>query len=102
MSAPLTVGQIRFRYPAPTAMKNEDWLWESPPDYYCVGGALCAFLGYTAAGFPSIEEVAYALLQANPDLLEFQAERFAAGIACENDHERFEDAWRILDEALTA
>jgi hypothetical protein len=108
------IDQIKSKYPHPVSMRSietTDPNWES---YYCVGGALCQFVGIksgniTTDGFPLSLYIAKALRELNPDLPDLsppdqfeyvRGETIARQIMTLNDQGDIEGAWNKVREAL--
>lgn len=88
---PVTMQAIRERFPRPGGR-------------YCVGGALLLYAGEcepNLACFPSTQDLAAVLRDANPKLTGSWSNGYAVAIIEENDHGHYDEAWRILDNALT-
>lgn len=89
-----TVEEIRARYPHPVISIARR------PGAYCVGGALCRFVGVEAPQFPWYREIEKALRVLNPFLTNDVAFDFAQRIVNRNDEGKFDDAWEAVREAL--
>src|SRR5947208_17018520 len=93
----ISVKELREKYPSPVASITKDG--------YCVGGALCLELNemgkFTADRFPIGRELCDALIVANPNLYSDDAMDYANLITRSNDAGKFEEAWQMLETALT-
>lgn len=69
---------------------------------YCVGGALCQYLGKSGVfKWPTVWELAFTLQEANPNLDDSKARQYAARIMDLNDMaEDIPAAWDMLGKAL--
>lgn len=68
-------------------------------DPYCVGAAFCRVVYDTPSHwFPSDATMAAAMLRANPKVTE--AAKRAREIITANTGQKFDEAWRILEETL--
>jgi hypothetical protein len=105
----ITLQEIRTQYPHPVSYRD---VWpdtaKGPETHYCVGGALCSYLGHkglapkTYYGFPQAYKIRQALMIANPRLTLAIADTYANGLMVTNDISRdFEAAWNLLETALT-
>lgn len=92
----LSIQELRHKYPNPRRCSQNGVSSKS----YCVGGALTIELGY-GTRTPSKAELGNALVEANPNLRQNKADRFAMQIIQANDGEWFEEAWMLLEKALT-
>lgn len=88
----INVEEIKARYPNP--VKG----YRSFCGGYCIGGALCGFLGDPQADFPNKSRVADELKKANPNIK--NAWEYAITIVNYNDDGEFDKAWAVLKEAL--
>jgi len=86
---------IKARYPKPVRTGYGD---------YCVGQALCMYVGYPTQPFPGPSTISSALRQANPNLGAMGGRRDsyerALTIINNNDAGRFSKAWTALCRAL--
>lgn len=103
MSDRITMWKIRQAYPAPIQCPTERIITEYD---YCVLGACMMFTNHTgetlhSTRFPEPVEMEEVLLEINPQLTEERAEYFSKQIAFQNDANNIEDAWWLLDRALT-
>lgn len=103
----MTARDIRKRYPDPQSGEPEAPLrYPGIDDNYCVGGALCKYLGsqegWQGANFPTVSALCDVLQEANDRLTTASALRRAKDITLANDCEEFERAWHLLDLALKA
>lgn len=91
----ITAAEIRAKYPNPSAcgVSHDE-------SNYCVGGALCQFLGEDYR-FPLPGEMADRLGRINPSLNADRALEFGFEIMNANEEQNFDRAWQLLDEALT-
>lgn len=91
MEKPVTVEDIRAKYPNP--QKSADLQVG-----YCVGGALCQYVGmnlrYPICGLDT------ALRRSNPSLSAARAAVWRRRIISANDRCDFESAWQALGRAL--
>jgi len=114
----ITVAGLRNKYKFPSSLhKHWHWwmvvrdLWKMvlPPFCtYCVGGALLtemrratSILRFYNPGFPPAHVLAYVLRLQNPRLPFLESQQFADSIIDKNDHRRFDEAWRVMEEAFS-
>jgi hypothetical protein len=91
----MTATEIRNRYPNPISIVNVNRL-----DQYCVGGALCLYLG-EGRGFPNEEVITTKLRIVNPKIPEKDAREIAVEIIRNNECGNFDTSWQLLDKALS-
>lgn len=99
----INVQDVRKRYPSPVSASVCNFKGE-----YCIGGALCKYMEPEAdenyMPFPRINTLAAVLIKANPKLgtdYHTYALYFSREITKLNDHHNFDEAWKVLEEALT-
>ena len=103
------LAQIRTHYPAPLAEQNST----GTEGEYCVGTAVCRFYGYDVDNFVGESELASILATINSALdgppgndneegAPALAWAFASAITAANDARDFEEAWRVVGEALAS
>lgn len=97
---PVTMRQIRRRFPQPVSTHV---VQDSPlyMDSYCIGGAVCHMAGLLSIRFPHRLYFRDALLTLNPTLPFDEAQSYADAIIVANDSDDFQEAWTLLDKALT-
>jgi hypothetical protein len=103
----MTARDIRMRYPHPqSGLTPAPLRYPHLDDNYCVGGALCKYLGseegWQGANFPMVSALCDVLQEANAHLTYAGALRRSAAITRVNDAGNFEKAWHLLDLALKA
>ena len=102
----IDIQRIRDYYPHPCReVDAPTYLLGTPQIGYCVGGALCLYLGRTLEGitdshFPMDEHLAELLLACRPSLTYKSALNYARLITHLNDDGEFERAWWMADKAL--
>ena len=89
------VEQVREKYPKPSRARPDTKIREA----YCVGGALCLFIGSTMR-FPCSGDLANILRSLNIDLSDDAAITYADAIIRKNDSGDFDGAWDYLSGAL--
>lgn len=87
------VGHIRTEYPNPLKAAAS-----CVTGAYCVGGALCQFIGLHQS-FPMKEELQH-VLRDEVGLSNGESYRYARRIISRNDMGKFDEAWAVLEEAL--
>lgn len=100
MNKPVTMEAIRAFYPRPKNATKPYMAGELNVGY-CVGGALCKYIGHTEANFPIVAVLADCLMEANPELDEHDAMSYALDIVTHNDNDDFDAAWEVLHRALS-
>ena len=103
----MTAQDIRLRYPNPhSGSPLAPLTYARREDHYCVGGALCKYLGsekgWQGANFPMVSALCDVLQEVNEHLTYAGALRRARGITVANDAGHFDAAWHLLDLALKA
>jgi hypothetical protein len=98
----LFMHELRGRWPNPTAFKYKT------RTNYCVGGALCQFTDKAESTitsphlyYPAHTYLALVLRELNKNLSARASDIFSKQLIEANDAERMEDAWLILENALT-
>ena len=102
----LTMQAIRDRYPTPIVYRTDLTHEEIHHTCYCTGGAilLAGNFGRSYSDtprFPGFEDLRHVLLELNPELEVDDADYYATCIIDFNDAAAFEDAWNMVDCALT-
>jgi hypothetical protein len=100
----MTAQEIRALYPNPISADTP--LACRAEDDYCVGGALCKYLGrgtgWEGERFPMVAALTDVLQEANTRLPYLSAQKRAEKITRANDAGNIDKAWQLLDYALKA